>query len=124
MTKFKKKIKIDSMIKKGCILLYSFFILGTQLGVQAVEISELKPPCCCETQCECDHAPSSNPTIRNVRCGDNSDAQIIGHGLDIHDTIKPIRSLKEAPKHIFQISLTRSGIHIKNEPPPPEPILS
>ena len=48
-------------------------------------ISAVKPPCCCETQCECD-PPSSNPTIRNVRCGDNSDTQIIGHGLDINDT--------------------------------------
>lgn len=124
MTKFKKKYKMKQMIKKGFILIFCFFILITQFGLQAIEISALKPPCCCETQCECDHSPSSNPTIRNVRCGDNSNTQIIGHSLDIHDTIKPITSLKDNLQHLFQMSLNISGMHNKNEPPPPEPILS
>ncbi|MGC6367487.1 MAG: hypothetical protein ACON35_05750 [Candidatus Marinamargulisbacteria bacterium] len=112
------------MIKKRLILICSFFILVTQFGLQAIEISSLKPPCCCKTQCECDHSPEKTPILRNVRCGDNSDAQIIGHCLDILDTIKPIRSLKEAPQNIIQLSLNLNNRQNNIEPPPPKTILS
>ena len=94
MTKSKKEYKMDLMLKKILIIISLVFISGSQLGIQALQISDLKPPCCCKTQCECEHSPkTTTPILRNVRCGDNSDTQIIGYGLDIHDTIKPIRSL-------------------------------
>ena len=112
------------MLNKILIIISLVLITGVQLGIQALEISDLKPQCCCETQCKCKHIPETAPILRNVRCGDNSDAQIIGHCLDILDTIKPIRSLKEAPQNIIQLSLNLKNMQNNIEPPPPKTILS
>ena len=113
-----------SMVKNILSILCCFFIVGTQLGVQALEIHDLKPQCCCETQCECDHAPTTNTTIRNVRCGDNSDDQALGKQLDPHELIQH-RQLSKIDHRIKPHSLNSiQSTTITNDPPPPKPILS
>jgi hypothetical protein len=60
------------MMKRLLIMLMVMLLSVTCIASPLIELTNMAPSCCCESNCDCDHPESDAPIFRNIKCGDNS----------------------------------------------------
>jgi hypothetical protein len=60
--------RVKKKLLAACI---SIMLCLNSASIFAEQLKTLEPLCCCETNCECEHAKNPTPILRNVACGDN-----------------------------------------------------
>jgi len=98
----------------------------SMLGGLFSDLSTLRPSCCCDELCECDHDKGSDIVFRNIQCGDSSSG--INHHIFSKQLILPTlfdryvsHLVHYYHAHSFSLMLPVSYIL---DPPPPKYQLS
>ena len=109
-------------MKKLIILFLSVFaIFVSSTAVLSIEISNLKPSCCCDTDCHCEHERSSKTIIRNIKCGDNGSATLTNQTLkNLVVTAESNDNIQTAISSLYLNTLYNDTLISIIDPPPPK----
>ena len=101
------------------LCIFATFVSST--AVLSIEITNLKPSCCCDTNCPCEHEESAKTIIRNIKCGDNGSATLTNQTLK--NLIVAVESKANVTKVVSSLYLnTFYNDTLTNiiDPPPPK----